>query len=304
MPTGLTRYDALVIGGDGLVGGEIVLALRGSGHAVRATSRRPRPDALPLDLADPDVRFVQRERHACAFVCAGITNMRECERAPGEARRVNVEGTLKVMRALAAAGTHLVFLSSGQVFDGDVPLPGETAARRPKNLYGRQKLEVEDAITREGLPAAVLRITKILARSPVGIFRTWHEALRAGQPAMAATNITIAPVAVEDVAQAAIRLGLGRHTGPWHLSSSDEVAYAEAVLRMADLCGLPRELVRGEEVTEAQVPAIHRHRYAALDARKLAGALGFPIRTAADVLAELFAAYPGATDAEPAGGQA
>jgi len=138
----MTRYDALVIGGDSLVCSELVLALRASGHAVRATSRRSRPDAIQLDLADPDLARLAREHFACAFVCAGVTVMQECEAAPERARLINVENTLKVMRTLARAGTHLVFFSSGQVFDGEIPRPGETAPRRPKNLYGRHKLEV------------------------------------------------------------------------------------------------------------------------------------------------------------------
>ena len=41
-----------------------------------------------------------------------------------------------------------------------------------------------------------------------------------------------------------------------------------------------------DDVTEAQVPAIYRHRHAALDSGKLAAALGFPIRPAATVLTE------------------
>src|SRR5215831_16548392 len=194
----MTRYDALVIGSDGLVGAELVGALRGAGYAVRATSRRARPNTIPLDLADPDLRALSRERFACAFVCAGMTNMQECERSPEAARHVNVENTLKVMRALAHAGAHLVFFSSGQVFDGEFPRPGEAAPRRPKNRYGRHKLEVEEAVARERLPAAYLRITKILARIPVGMFRTWHTALAAGEPAVAASNMTLAPVSVED----------------------------------------------------------------------------------------------------------
>src|SRR5262249_44075750 len=254
-------------------------------------------DALRLDLARPDLAALARERFACAFVCAGMTQMQACERAPDEAHLVNVESTLKIMRALARAGTHLVFFSSGQVFDGEIPRPGETAPRRPKNLYGRHKLEVEEAIAREGLPAAVLRITKILAREPVGMFRTWHASLGAGLAAVAATNITLAPVSVEDVAQAAMRLGLERRVGPWHLSSADELTYAHAACRMAEICGFPAELVRGEDVNEAQVASIHRHRYAALDAGKLAGALGFPIRPAAAVLTDLFAASPRAASA-------
>jgi dTDP-4-dehydrorhamnose reductase len=293
----MTRYDALVIGADSLVGAELVLALRASGHAVRATSRRSRPGAIQLDLAHPDLSAFGRERYACAFLCAGVTDMQACERAPEAAHRVNVESTLKVMRALARAGAHLVFFSSGQVFDGEIPRPGETAPRRPKNLYGRHKLEVEEAIARERLPAAVLRITKILGRVPVGMFRTWHAALREGRSAVAATNMTLAPVSVEDVAQAAMRLGLERRDGPWHLSSADELTYAQAARRMAEICGFPAALVRGENVNEAQVAAIHRHRYAALGTGKLASALGFPIRPAAAVLEELFSTYPRAASA-------
>jgi len=288
----MTRYDALVIGADGLVGSELVLALRAAGYVVRATSRRSRADAIELDLAGPDLPRLARERFACAFVCAGVTGMQECEAAPERARIINVENTLKVMRALAHAGTHLVFFSSGQVFDGEIPHPGETAPRHPKNLYGRHKLEVEEAIVRERLPAAALRITKILARVPVGVFRTWHDALRAGQPAVAASNMMLAPVAVEDVAQAAMRLALERRTGPWHLSSADEITYAQAAQRMAEICGFPAALVRGEDVSDTQVAAVHRHRYAALNAGKLAAALGFPIRPAVTVLQELFSAYP------------
>src|SRR5262249_33547501 len=251
-----------------------------------------RADAIQLDLADPDVPAITRERFACAFVCAGVTNMQQCEREPPRARLINVENTLKVMRALARAGTHLVFFSSGQVFDGEIPRPGEAPPRRPKNLSGRHKLAVEEAIVREGLPAAVLRITKILGQEPVGMFRTWHGALTTGRPAVAATNMTLAPVSVEDVAQAAMRLALERHTGPWHLSSADEITYAQAARRMAEICGFPTALVQGEDVTEAQVAAIHRHRYAALNAGKLAAPLGFPIRPAATVLQQLFSAYP------------
>src|ERR1700741_3109254 len=100
----MTRYDALVIGADSLVGSELVQALRAAGYAVRATSRRSRPDAIQLDFADPDLPRLARERFACAFVCAAMTGLQNCEAAPERARLINVENTLKVMRTLAHAG--------------------------------------------------------------------------------------------------------------------------------------------------------------------------------------------------------
>ena len=47
---------------------------------------------------------------------------------------------------------------------------------------------------------------------------------------------------------------------------------------MAEACGFPPGLVRGEAVPEPQVPAIFRHRYSALDARKIARELGLSKR--------------------------
>jgi len=94
-----------------------------------------------------------------------------------------------------------------------------------------------------------------------------------------------------------MRLAFEQRLGAWHLSSADEIAYAQAAHRMAEICGFPAELVRGEDVSDAQVAPIHRHRYAALNAGKLAAALGFPIRPAASVLQQLFSAYPRATSA-------
>ena len=81
-----------------------------------------------------------------------------------------VDGTLALMRFLAGQGTHAVFLSSSQVFDGETQAPDEQSPTAPKNTYGRQKLAVEQAIAREGLPVAVLRVAKVLADRPVGVF--------------------------------------------------------------------------------------------------------------------------------------
>ncbi|HKO08903.1 MAG TPA: sugar nucleotide-binding protein [Alphaproteobacteria bacterium] len=289
--TGAVRDD-LIVGGDSLIGRSLGSTLSRAGRPFQATSRRAQAGALPLDLAAPAFAAFDGLAFGCAYICAAVTDLRACERDPEATARVNVEGTLAVMRMLAARGTELVFLSSSQVFDGETPLPDEEAACRPKNAYGRQKLALEAAIAREGLPAAVLRPTKVLAAEPVGMFRLWYEKLRRGEPAVAASDMTLAPVAAEEVAGAAIALGDRRCRGIWHLSSADELSYAEAAAMMAEACGFPPGLVRGEAVPEASVPAIFRHRCSALDARKIAHELGLPIRPARAVLRQLFADFP------------
>ena len=133
-----------------------------------------------LDLRDPDFTQLERANYGFAFLCAAVTDMRACQEDPALTRQVNVANTIELMRRLADRGTHLVFLSSSQVFDGETANPTEEAATCPKNEYGAQKLAVEQAIERYQLPAAILRPTKILASHPVGVFKAWFEALRKG----------------------------------------------------------------------------------------------------------------------------
>lgn len=282
---------ALVVGGDSLVGSELRVYCRKLGLTVEATSRRTAPGAVFLDLDDPDFTRVLHGRYDVAFVCAAVTSMQACQGDPARSRRVNVDNTLGLMRRLADRGTHLVFLSSSQVFDGETPRPDEAAPTAPKNEYGAQKLAVEQAIEREALPAAVLRVTKILTNRPVGVFKGWFEALAKGQPVLAATNMALSPVMVADVAEAAGRLAAGRRRGIWHLGSSDDIVYFDAARLMAETRRLSVALVRGVALTEAEVPDIYRHRYVTLSCEKIGG-LPMPVRRARDILDTLFAGFP------------
>ena len=295
------RGRALVVGGDSLVGSTLLAHYRRLGRAAAGTSRRTDPsgESLPLDLAAPDLARFDGASWPTAIVCAAITSMQACEADPELSWRVNVDGTLALMRRLAERGTHLVFVSSSQVFDGETPMPDESARTAPKNAYGRQKLAVEEAIVREGLPAAILRVSKVLADRPVGVFKGWYEALGRGEPVEAATNMALSPVMVADVAEAAQRLADEGRTGIWHLGASDEIVYVDAARLMAELKGLPTELVRGSALTEAQVPSMYRHRHVAMACGKIAGALGMPVRTSRDILTTLFAGF-----ARPAAGVA
>ncbi len=287
----------LVVGGDSLVGSALQLHCRESGIPVEISSRRPGTKGLLLDLRDPDFAPLGRTRYEFAFICAAVTDMRACQDEPVLTRRVNVDNTIELMRRLADRGTHLVFLSSSQVFDGETANPAEDATTCPKNEYGAQKLAVEQAIARHELPAAILRPTKILASHPVGVFKAWFDALGKGQAIQAATNMPISPVMVEDVARAARLLVAGRHRGIWHLGASDEMTYFEAARLMAERRQMPLTLVKGEALTDAQVPSMYRHRHATLSSRKVARALDMPLRGTRDVLAMLFARFPPAAAA-------
>ncbi|CAN5885435.1 hypothetical protein BH11PSE3_BH11PSE3_04090 [soil metagenome] len=287
---------ALVVGGDSLVGAVLQEHCRGLGLSVEGSSRRPAArqaaNGMFLDLANPDFEPFSRSDYQVAYICAAVTSMQACQAEPEATHRINVVNTVELMRRLADRGTHLVFLSSSQVFDGETPLPDEGTATNPKNEYGAQKCAVERAIADEGLPVAILRVTKVLADRPVGVFKGWFEALSQGRAVQAASNMALSPVMVGDVAQAAERLAAGRHRGIWHLGARDDIAYFEAARLMAEMRHLPDALVTGDVLTEAQVPEIYRHRHVTLSCEKIARTLQMPVRTARDILHTLFSGFP------------
>ena len=286
----MTLRRALGVGIDGLVGTAVAGACRQRGIAVNGTSRRGRDSAMHLDLRDLDFGPLESHRFDAAFLCAGMADMRACQADPAGTRHVNVTGTVRLLEWLSDRGVPAVFMSSSQVFDGERPAPDESSPTVPKNEYGRQKESVERAVVGR-LPVAVLRLSKVLADRPVGMFKGWSEALRRGEEIAAAANLSLSPIAVADVAEAALRLAFSRRDGLWHLSARDEIAYVDAARLLADAQALPGDVVRPQVLTEEQVPAIYRHRFTTLCSRKIEREIGIRLHSSRAVLESLFAAH-------------
>jgi dTDP-4-dehydrorhamnose reductase len=281
--------SALIVGGDSLIGSAVRAHLQESDISSVATSRRAGA-ALRFDLAAPDFAPLVGKSFDAVFVCAAVTDMRACQDEPLATRRINVDTTIELMRRLADRGAHLVFFSTSQVFDGESPAPAEDAVPNPRNEYGAQKLAVERAIARYDLPAAILRVTKVLGQRPAGIFAAWLTALGRPEPVRAATNLALSPVAVADVAVLARRLAAGRHRGVWHLSAADTLTYADAARLLAQRLGRPSAQVIAESLTDAQVPSIYRLGNAQLACEKVEQTFNIAPKSARDVLDAVFAA--------------
>lgn len=93
--------------------------------------------------------------------CAAISNTGYSQEHPDESWQVNVMGTVHVALACKEIGCKLVYMSSDQVYNGnleDFLLP-ESILAQPVSVYGKHKLEAERRVA-EILPDAVgLRLT-------------------------------------------------------------------------------------------------------------------------------------------------
>src|SRR3954451_11894699 len=149
-----------VTGASGNVGTALLRRLPGSGVAeVRALARRQPPDVAPYagvrwhltDLGEAASEDVLPEFLAGADAVVHLAWALQPGRHPEQLRRVNVEGTRRVVRAAVAAGVpHVVHMSSlgayapasvGLKVAEDWPTTGI-----PSSQYSRDKAEAERAV--------------------------------------------------------------------------------------------------------------------------------------------------------------
>jgi UDP-glucose 4-epimerase len=140
---------ALVTGGAGFIGSNLVAALVGRGddvHALDDLSNGSRDNVhagATLHVGDiraPDSVF-DEVRPEIVFHLAAQANVRtSVERADLDAD-VNVLGTVRVLESARRHGAQVVFSSTGGAIYGECDEPArEDAARRPLSPYGTSKL--------------------------------------------------------------------------------------------------------------------------------------------------------------------
>jgi UDP-glucose 4-epimerase len=201
---------ALVTGGAGFIGSNLVDALVEAGHDVEvidnlSTGRlenlaaaRERGAALhEIDITDAAAvtAQMQRQRPEAVFHLAAQIDVRRSVREPAFDSRVNVEGTINVLEAAHQAGVgRVVFSSTGGAIYGDtdvLPSP-ETLEPLPEAPYGQSKYCAERycGLYRRlaGLPTLALRYGNVYGprQDPLGeagVVAIFCGKLLAGEPA-------------------------------------------------------------------------------------------------------------------------
>lgn len=135
----MTRW--LVAGAGGMLGTDVVTALRAGGDDPRALTR-VELDVRSLDSCRRAVEGVDIVVNAAAW-----TDVDGAEQQEAAAFEVNALGAANLARASAEAGAVMVQVSTDYVFAGDAADPYETdAPLRPLNAYGRTKAAGEWAV--------------------------------------------------------------------------------------------------------------------------------------------------------------
>jgi dTDP-4-dehydrorhamnose reductase len=287
----------LVLGATGFLGVHAVRAALAAGRAVVWSSSRSAPppglglEGLPsvaadLGLAGEPARLVERVGPGVVLSCAALSRGGDCEQDPARAARLNAEVPGELAAACAAAGARLVHVSTDLVFDGEPPRAAgyrEEDAARPLSVYGRTKLEGEEAVLAADPGALVARLPLLLGPSlgrGLGASDSLLAAAARGDTASLFVDELRTPLDVREAAAALVELAAGGASGRLHVAGPERVsrhALGVLVLRAAGLRAAERERVM-RAVRRADFDlSPPRPRDVSLDATRARALLGAPL---------------------------
>lgn len=136
----------LIVGASGVIGGALLAAARNAVVPTIGTARsRLRDDLVAFDMTAAPLRSIAPDLGPgdAVFLLAGYISPAWIFANPAAARHVNLDCSKRLVDEVEAAGGRLVFMSTDQVFDGEIGGYTEMSTPNPLNLYGRLKAEME-----------------------------------------------------------------------------------------------------------------------------------------------------------------
>jgi dTDP-4-dehydrorhamnose reductase len=113
-----------------------------------------------LDITSPSAidHWIETTGPDVIVNCAAYTAVDQAEREPDKARSINATGPSNLAQAAKRAGIPLIHISTDYVYPGTNRVPyRETDATGPSSVYGKTKLEGEQAVMQAAGQAIIIR---------------------------------------------------------------------------------------------------------------------------------------------------
>ncbi len=241
------RRRILITGVTGLLGAAFVRESL-ENFEVFGLARRPDAATVEENLIPVDLRneaavagAMETVRPDVVIHAGAIASVDHCESAPALAQAVNVQGTKNLLNALRGHPCRLIHISTDSVFDGTKGHYTEDDKPAPLHVYGRTKLEAEEAVLAERADALVVRTVfygwNALPKRSLG---EWVlDRLRAGETVPGFDNLRFSPLYAGQVARLLKRLISMPVSGVLHLGSINGCSKYEFACLVATTFGFP-----------------------------------------------------------------
>ena len=236
---GVVNMKSLVIGATGLVGKEIYTQLMGMSLVVGTDRSASVGTALAyLDIRDRDEVFslIERLSPDVIFLAAYESWVDWCEDNPEESSETNVRGCYNVIDAANFVDATLVFFSSSYVFSGnDGDVNHVDTKRHPLNVYGKQKMMVEDYITTYCTKYKIIRTVGVFGDEEKNFFGQVRDKLSEGKEIVASSSQYMNPISVVDLVKKTLQVVMsGNYAhGIYHIAGDEVMSKLSFARRIA-----------------------------------------------------------------------
>ena len=284
--------NILVTGANGQLGNEmrIISKLTDDKYTFTDVVEVEGVETTILDITDADAvrRIVKENGIGCIVNCAAYTNVDKAESDEALCRKLNTDAPKILAEAMKEVGGLLVQISTDYVFGGD---PYNTPCREdqkgtPTGVYGKTKLEGEQAIEAVGCDYVIIRTAWLYSEFGKNFVKTMLN-LTATKPKL---NVVFdqagTPTYAYDLADA-IRTVLADYegenptagyskTGIYHFSNEGVCSWFDFTKKIAELAGNTACDIQPCHSDEFPSP-VTRPAYSVLDKTKIKQTFGVKV---------------------------
>lgn len=177
--------------------------------------------------------------------CAGLTNVDECEKNEVLATRIHVETSGLIAELSRALSIKMIHISTDHLWDGSIANVTEDTPASPLNAYGRTKWRAEVAVQKKNPDALIVRTNFF------GVGLPWRKSfsdwiigtLETGNVLNAFQDVYFTPISIPLLAELLLDSIEKNLFGIYHIVGRDRISKFEFAFKLAEVFGLPQELI-------------------------------------------------------------
>jgi dTDP-4-dehydrorhamnose reductase len=254
----VVKLKILVTGASGLLGHKVVQLASEKGHEVYSIYKEHPINLgkpINLNLTDKSQVFetIIKLKPQAIVHAAAYTDVDGCEINQDLAWKVNAEATKHIAVASASVGSHLIYVSTDYVFDGEKGLYSEQDQPNPISYYGYTKLKGEEFVKEHAQQWCIARASVIYGWSPTQKpnFATWLiNNLNQGKEVKVLIDQYVSPTLNTNLAQMLLEIAERKITGTLHTAGATRASRHEFALKLAKTFNLNINLIKPAKMNE------------------------------------------------------
>ena len=283
----MSNEKYLILGSNGQLGKQFTVELTARNERVIS------PDEKECDITNFDslARCIEEIAPTVILNCAAYNAVETAEEQPEIAHLVNGKAVDHIASLAKLHRIFLVHYSTDYVFDGKKgDLYTEADRPNPLNIYGKSKLEGEEAVLRHGGSFLLFRTSWVFGNGPQNFihkFLQWSRKTRIIK--LSADEVSVPTSTADLVGLTLDSIGRGL-TGLFHLTNSGYASRYEVGKLVAEVLSLENLLIPVPMNSFAS--SVPRPAFTAMSNARLRQHLGKPIREWRSAVEQFLKEYP------------